>query len=96
MIRRLGPWALGQALGPALPCMQAAATDPSPAVQAQGLWALHHVSQGLAPTDENPYPQHHLPHKPSNRQSIWRFCECITLEQLVHPMYSCSDDLAHL
>lgn len=47
LIRRLGSKALGDALGPALPCMQAAATDPSPAVQASGLWALHHISQGL-------------------------------------------------
>ena len=46
LIRRLGFRALSEALGPALPTIQAAATDPAPAVQAQGLWALHHISEG--------------------------------------------------
>lgn len=46
LIRRLGSRALSEALGPALPVIQAAATDPAPAVQAQGLWALHHISEG--------------------------------------------------
>ena len=48
LVRRLRAEALYAALGPALPCVQAAATDPSPAVQAQGMWALHHISQGLS------------------------------------------------
>ena len=39
-MRRLKSEALHAALGPALPCVQAAATDPSPAVQAQGMGCI--------------------------------------------------------
>ena len=53
LIRRLGSRALSEALGPALPVIQAAATDPAPAVQAQGLWALHHISEGQPLTGHN-------------------------------------------
>ena len=53
LIRRLGSRALSEALGPALPVIQAAASDPVPTVQAQGLWALHHISEGQPHTGRN-------------------------------------------
>lgn len=46
LVRRLGYEALGGIVGFALPCISAAAADPSPAVQRQGLWALHHLATG--------------------------------------------------
>lgn len=43
-LRQLGGRHLGSAIGPALPLVLAAVEDPSPAVQACGLWALRHVA----------------------------------------------------
>ncbi len=45
-MRRLGYRGLGSVAGFALPCITAAAEDASPAVQRQGLWALHHLATG--------------------------------------------------
>ena len=47
LLRRLGYASLGGVIGLALPCISAAAQDPSPAVQRQGLWALHHLATGM-------------------------------------------------
>lgn len=45
-VRRLGYRALAGVVNYGLPVILAAANDPSPAVQRQGLWALHHLATG--------------------------------------------------
>ncbi len=45
-VRRVGYKGLGALVGFALPVVMAAAEDVSPAVQRQGLWALHHLATG--------------------------------------------------
>lgn len=68
LIRRLGSGALSDALTSVLPCVQAAATDPSPAVQAQGLWALHHLARGVIAARCSPVMQR--PSKLIRRQLV--------------------------
>ncbi|KAK9915551.1 hypothetical protein WJX75_000610 [Coccomyxa subellipsoidea] len=50
-VRRVGYSGLGPLVGFALPVILAAADDTSPAVQRQGLWALHHLAKEALPAD---------------------------------------------
>lgn len=47
-VRRVGYSGLSPLVGFALPVILAAADDTSPAVQRQGLWALHHLAKGVS------------------------------------------------